>query len=156
MLNEQATKALELLYARAKRTTDNFDLERIERALDEIIRLNDISPPPFQVRSAPAHASQVLKGRRKLAKQIALGDLAAHEEPRQRDYALAVVDLALWLNGTTALTTEQRQLAHRLASEEDSKTIAAELGVPITRTRERISRARQAARAAWAVDIRQP
>jgi len=152
MLTEQAHDALSALYARASKTNDNYELWRIERALDEVIRLNSADPVPFQMRSALAHAGQVLRGRRSLASVIPLDDIEPHREPGGCDVQFAVVDISVWLETTAALTKTQRHLMSQLISEEDVIVLAAAHGLVPARMRERISRLRRIARSAYAAE----
>ncbi|GIH28487.1 hypothetical protein Aph01nite_67970 [Acrocarpospora phusangensis] len=153
MLTEQAHDALSALYARARKTSDNYELERIERALDEIIRLNDAAPAAFQIRSALAHAGQVLRERRGLASFAPLDDIEPHQEPGRCDVRFAVVDLTVWLQTTPALTEGQRHLMNQLLAEEDGTVLAATHGLVPARLRERISRIRRIARTAYASEV---
>ncbi|MEU7990099.1 hypothetical protein AB0B56_35070 [Streptosporangium canum] len=153
MLTEQAHDALLALYTRASKTSDNYELERIERALDEIIRLNSTDPVPFQMRSALAHAGQLLRERRGLALFAPLDDIEPHREPGRCEVRFAVVDISMWLQMTSALTENQRQLMSRLISEEDVTVIAEDHGLVPARMRERVSRLRRIARTAYAAEV---
>jgi hypothetical protein len=150
VLTEQACDAMTALYARARKTRDVFELERIDRALDEIVRLNDTKPAAFQIRSAMANASKVILARRALVPCISL-DGAQH--CGVRDGQFAATDLTLWLEATSALTREQRSLMRLVAREEDPAAIAAAHGMAPALMRQRISRLRKAARDAYAADV---
>lgn len=153
MLSEQAQAALGILHRRASKTGDNFELERIDRALDEIVRLNGTAPAAFQVRSAMAHASKVLLDRRALAPSSSVEELELHRELGEPDGQFAVVDLAVWLQTTRALTETQRCLMYQLAIDEDAKALATAYGIALARLRERISRTRRVARTAYATEV---
>jgi DNA-directed RNA polymerase specialized sigma24 family protein len=147
-LTGQAQAALIRLYDQAKHTTDNFILERIDRALDEIIRLNSADPPAWQVRSALANASKVITARRQIvASWPTDGDETSDATAgRQED----VIELRSWLRSTPHVTEQQRRLLILLAEGHDAVDVAALLDIPILRAREQISRARRAARSAYA------
>ncbi|WP_280181757.1 hypothetical protein [Nocardia farcinica] len=153
MISAQAQAALSTLHERAKKTSDNFELERIDRALDEIIRLNSVAPAAFQVRSAMAHASKVLLDRRALAPSSSVEEFESGREPGQPEGRFAVVDLAAWLQTTRSLTDAQRRLVHQLAADLDVEDLASVYGVMPARLRERISRTRKAARTAYAAEV---
>lgn len=147
----QAQAALTRLYNQAHRSTDNFDLERIDRALDEIVRLNSTESYGRQVRSALANASKVIRERRNTVSAVSL-------EARQIDAASPdcqepVIDLRLWLRDTKRITEQQRRLLMLLADEHDADAVASMYGIPPPRMREQISRARRAARAAYDSDM---
>ncbi len=73
MLSSEAEFALIILQRRSAQARDIFEIERMDRALDEIVRNpGNTSPAPFQVRSALANASKVLKERRAI---VAIGSL---------------------------------------------------------------------------------
>lgn len=152
MLTEQAQRALNLLYRRANRTHDAFTLERIDRALDEIVRLNSTAPAAFQVRSALAHAGAVLRERRVLAPAISLSATDSYGEPAALDDQFAVTDIRVWLQTTNALTASQRTLLHQLSVEPDPAELAAERDLTLPRMREQVSRARRRARTAYAAE----
>ena len=146
VMTGQAQAALTRLHEQARNTTDNFDLERIDRALDEIVRLNSPESYGRQVRSATANASKVILDRRDIAPCISLDALPSDNQE-------AVIDLRLWLRDTNGITEQQRRLLMLLADDYDADAIAAMYRIPASRIRERISRARKAARAAYDRDM---
>lgn len=150
MLTEQARDAMTALYARARKTGDVFELERIDRALDEIVRRNDTKPAAFQIRSAMANASKVILARRAI---VACASLDGAQHFGALDGHFAATDLTLWLEATGALTKEQRSLMRLIAREEDPAAIATTCGMAPDRMRQRISRLRRAARDAYAADV---
>jgi DNA-directed RNA polymerase specialized sigma24 family protein len=139
------------LYGQARSTTDNFELERIDRALDEIVRLNSTDSYGRQVRSAMANALKVLRTRRNIAPPETLGTEAG--EPTSPDSMEAVIDLRSWLGDTKHVTEQQRMLLTLLADDYDADAIAALYRIPARRVRERIARARKASRAAYDTDM---
>jgi hypothetical protein len=147
----QAQAALIALQARARHTTDIFVLEQIDRALDEVVRLNSTQPPAFQTRSAMANAGKVLRRRRSIVPVISLANPQLGKLGI-RDPQIAVVELRLWLQTTSALPEGQRGLL-TLIMDCDADAVAAELGVSPARMRERISRARRAAFIAYTREV---
>lgn len=147
----QAEAALICLYEQEKHASDNFILERIDRALDEIIRLNSSDPPAWQVRSALANASKVIQGRRRTVSPESL-------EALQVDIAVPTdaedtVELRVWLHGTSGVNAGQRKLLSLLADGKEAADLAALHSIPLPRMRERVSRARCAARSAYQADM---
>lgn len=147
LMTEQAKVSLLRLYEQAKHTSDNFALERIDRALDEIVRLNNSDPAAWQVRSAMANASKVIRGRRRAVSPDSLEalrvDVAVPSDTED------IVELRVWLHGTSGVNEGQRRLLSLLAVGKDAADLAAMHRVPLPRMREQISRARRAARSAY-------
>ncbi|MFC8716144.1 hypothetical protein [Kitasatospora sp. NPDC057198] len=152
-LTEQAQHALMLLTRRADNTCDLFILDRVDRAKDEIIRLNSSSLAPFQVRSAMAHAGAVLQERRKLVPSMRLSELEPQEEPGVEEMSFATVDTCYWLQTTPSLTESQRALLLEMAAGLEPDALAARRGISLPRVREQISRARKLARTAYASEV---
>jgi hypothetical protein len=147
-ISGQAQAALTSLYTMAGKTSDNFNLERIDRALDEVLRLNSDQPADQQVRNAMAHALQVIRNRREKARRIAL-DLVPPEVGARDSQEVVVTDILSWLRGTTRVTNQQRRLLALITDTDDAATVAAIDGIPPDLTRQRISRARRGAAAAY-------
>jgi len=152
VLSGQAQTVLIVLQAKTSGTTDSFRLDQIDRALDEIIRLNSTNPAAFQVRSAMANASKVLRDRERIAPRISLDDSRSLQYGAP-DAQLAAIDLAAWLRDTRRLNDGQRRVLIQIAEVDDASALAAEYGIAPDRMRERISRARQAARVAYAAEV---
>ncbi|WP_269857984.1 hypothetical protein [Streptomyces sp. RPT161] len=152
MLTEQAQRALVLLTRHADKTGDQFVLDRVDRAKDEIIRLNSSSPAPFQVRSALAHAGAVLRQRRALVPSVQLSEVQPQDEPGKDDLSFAAIEIYEWLRTTPSLSTPQRHLLQELASGYQIEALASRRDVPLQRMRESISRVRKRARNAYAVE----
>jgi len=151
-LTGQSQAALIALQTRARRTTDNFRLEQIDRALDEILRLNSAQPSASQMRSTMANAAKVLRDRRRIAPVSSLDDPQLGQ-PGAPDSQIPVIDLRSWLRTTRGLTEGQRRLLTLMAEHDDADAIAAEYGIASARARERVSRARRAARVAYAGEV---
>ena len=153
MITEQAQAALPRFHALAGPSADVFELDRVDRALDEVLRLNSDQPAAFQVRSALANASKVLRHRRTLAVTTPLGDVLPQHEPGVCDDGAAQIDVLLWVQTSPAFTTSQREVLQLLCSEQDSAAIAEAWGLAPGRVRERVSRARRAARSAYEREV---
>src|SRR4051794_39811195 len=139
MFSPEAQSAFIALQSRASKTTDNYGLERIDRALDEILRnAEKADPAPFQIRSALANASKVIANRRTVAPTCSIDDPAV--EAGAVDGQYDAVDLMCWL-ATTPLTTSIRDILLGLATGQEASTLAAGAGIPVPRMREKISRA---------------
>ena len=144
-----AQAALIRLHGQARSTADNFELERIDRALDEIVRLNGVDSYGRQVRSAMANALKVMRHR----SDIAPPDMFGTAEPISPESMEAVIDLRSWLRDTRHITEQQRRLLTLLADDYEAEAIAALCGIPPQAVRQQISRARKAARAAYDRDM---
>jgi hypothetical protein len=165
MFSESSLGAYLYLQKRAHRQHDSYTIERIDRALDEIVNNpGRTDPVPFQVRSSMANAAKVIKARRVIAPVIPLEAHDAHRSGgTSGDVAsvsdaspYAVVETVAWLNGTRLVSPTQRALLLALVRGHDAATLAAASGVPVPRMRERIARARAAARRAYALEVRAP
>jgi DNA-directed RNA polymerase specialized sigma24 family protein len=153
MSHTQGQIALIKLQARTANARDCYTLDVLERAMDEIVR-NPDNPKPaaWQVRSAIANASKIVKQRRQQAPSASLdvergvadvlspGALAdpvdGHAEMMCRE----------WLRTADGLTCRDRRLLLALYSGFDAVMIAAADDRPVERVREQISRARGSAR----------
>ena len=69
------------------------------------------------------------------------------------DSAFALVDMQLWLSGSQLLKEHEKCLLLDLAVGHDADSLALRDGQPVTKMRQRISRARRAATAAYAVEV---
>lgn len=156
-MTSPALAAVVYLQQHSARSGDIYEIERHDRALDEIIaNLDRTDPAPFQSRSALANAAKLIQHRRTIRM---FGSL---DKPRpdgsqpdvgQVDWSYAVVELYQWIDTSPSLSSSERQLLHDLASGEDAESLAARDGVPVARMRERISRARAAGRLAYRREV---
>ena len=160
MMNLKVQTAVRTLQQRAVSAHDVFDLDRIDRALDEFTRNpGRTAEPQHQVRSALSNASKVLVRRKKRLPLGSTDDPGLHESVRERAFACIeggfdAVDLQQWLDTTPSLSTRERWILQALADGSDAEMLSALLNLPLARTRERISRARQVARAAYDREVR--
>ncbi len=156
-MQSNALAAVRHLQQRAARLYDMYELERIDRALDEIVEnLHRTHSAPFQCRSALANAAKVIRKRRlirrydsldKPLRDGSLPDVRAVQE----DYA--VVDVIQWIDTSPALGVSDRRLLRDLAAGEDAESLACRDGVPVRRMRERISRARSVCKACYEREV---
>lgn len=148
MISTQAQDAILILQSRAVNASDSYTLERIDRALDEIVRNpSKTDPPEHQVRSALANAAKIIDGRRKLAPEISDDDLMMNLSVDEDGYDL--IDLRHWLE-TAQISVSHRSLLLALVEGAEVRELACQAGVPVERMRERISRARKNARLKYA------
>lgn len=160
MMSMEVQTAVSTLQQRAVSAYDMFDLDRIDRALDELTRNpGKTADPQHQVRGALSNASKVLIRRKKRLPLGSTDDPDLHETVRERafaciDFAFDAADLRLWLDTTPSLSARERWILQSLADGADAESLSALLNLPIARVRERISRARRTAGAAYDREVR--
>lgn len=162
MISIEVQAAVITLQRRVFTASDIYELERIDRTLDELLRSPErTTPAPFQTRSAMAHAGQVLADRRRLGPMISMDASTIVESPERvielpvTDGEIEVLDILVWLETTPSLTETERTILRHLAAGEDAATLAPTYDIPAARMRERISRARAAGRAAYQREVGQ-
>jgi DNA-directed RNA polymerase specialized sigma24 family protein len=146
MISSEVQSALLDLQHRNAQARDLFEIDRIERALDEIVRnAENTSPARHQVRSAMANASKMLKKRRSIV-VVSLEQYFAngHGEPDRDEPGYMAVELKQWIDSLPSVS--DRILLNRLAAGADVAILAREEDVPEQRIRERIARARRRAK----------
>lgn len=163
MFTTEVQSALRSIQAQCdvtKASTDTFELDRNERALDELVRNAANSAAPGRlVRSARANALKVVRSRAQLG-EFSLDEADLHVSKRARAERAAMYDpiaeleLLDWLAGTHSVTPAQRDLLQALALGHDAEYLACRMGVPVQRVRERISRARRAAHAGYVAEVK--
>jgi DNA-directed RNA polymerase specialized sigma24 family protein len=152
MIAIEAQDALLILQRKATSSSSTYWLERYERALDECSRNPDrTSPAAYQVRNALANAKKRIDNRTQRAPHFQIDDVVLAGVPDAAE-ATVVVEVLHWLHSAAGITAGQRALLQSLAEGEDAETLAARARIPVAGMRQRISRARAAARAAWARD----
>ncbi|MBB4140416.1 hypothetical protein [Microbacterium invictum] len=150
--------------ADATSARDVFELDRIDRALDQLVaHPSNTKLPEWQLRDARANASKVLKKRR--AREVyRLDDEDLHETHRAEvEYAqqrltgdtdtVESFGILWWLRTTTSLTEDERSILVLLARGEDAMSLASLTGIPVKRMREQISRARRVGRLAYGAEV---
>jgi hypothetical protein len=149
LISNPVAGAISVLQKRALTSRDTYELDRIDRALDELLRNpTDISTPAqHRVRSAMGHAYEALERRRAIVPTVPL-------DPERVDCAhtdghYLAVEILEWLRTEPGLTKDERILLSDLARGGDAISLATRHTVPLARIRERISRARRNARTLW-------
>jgi hypothetical protein len=150
MISPPVIGAVQALQKQALTSRDTYELDRIDRALDELLRNPDdtsSTPTRHRIRSAMGHAYAVLERRRTIAPPTALN----HElgDQGNTDVRYLMVEIHAWLQTEPHLAKGERALLEDLAHGHDATSMAQRHDVPLPRMRERISRARCRARALW-------
>ncbi|MFD5209326.1 hypothetical protein ACFWIP_00375 [Streptomyces anulatus] len=153
MISHPVEGALIALQRRALGACDTYQLDRIDRALDELLRnpSDESTPAEYRVRSAMGHAYETLERRRAIAPYTA--PEAADAEYGVVDQGYPVVEFFEWLRREPGIPPAYRTVLQALAQGEDAESLAAQQGQPVPRMRERISRARNRARRLWAASV---
>lgn len=156
-MQSNALAAVEHLQRRAARLYDVYELERLDRALDEIVEnLHREYPAPFQCRSALANAAKVIQKRRTIRRYDSLDKPFADgalPDVGVVEANFAVIELIQWIDTSPSLSQGERRLLRDLVAGEDAESLARRDGVPVTRMRERISRARSVGKAGYQSEI---
>ncbi|MFE3109065.1 hypothetical protein ACFXKJ_19410 [Kitasatospora indigofera] len=149
MISHPVAGAVDALQKQALASCDIYELDRIDRALDELLRnpTDASTPAPYRARSAMGHAYEALERRRAIAPCVPLDP--ARVDCDQTDSSLLVAEILTWLRTEPSLTMSERILLGELAHGLDAASMAHRHAVPLPRMRERISRARRRARAVW-------
>ncbi|MEU1906601.1 hypothetical protein [Streptomyces hygroscopicus] len=156
MFSDVIKAAVSTLQRSAMYTQDSYDLERQERALDELLRdhENTSGSARRRIRSAKGHAYAVLERR----KAIAPCDTAhaVTHEPGYNEPGFYQVEWLDWIRTEPTFNLIDRTILRALAAGEDAETLAARHNLPLPRMRQRISRARRVARQArTSLDVNQ-
>ncbi len=149
MISEAVQAAVIALQNRALTARDMYELDRIDRALDELLRTPQkptAGPPKAHMRSALGHAHQAIERRREIAPAAELDEGA---EVGAEDQNFRLVEIRLWIQSEPALTVGDRTMLNNLAAGESAESLAHRHGLPVTHVRQRISRARRHARQIW-------
>jgi hypothetical protein len=142
-----------------KASRDSFELDRTERALDELVRNHTKTTAPTRlVRSARANALKVVKSRAEHGEfSLDAPDLHAVKRAKAERAAsydpMAEFEVLDWLESTRSVTPSQRDLLKALALGYDAEFLACCMGLQVKRVRERISRARKAAYAGYLAEV---
>ncbi|MFD8248463.1 hypothetical protein [Nocardia sp. NPDC059691] len=149
MISEPVQAAVIALQNRALTTRDVYELDRIDRALDELLRTPRkaiTGAPKVHMRSALGHAHQAIERRREIAPVAELGEDA---EVGAEDQNFRLAEIRVWIQSEPALTVGDRAMLNSLAAGENAESLAHRNGLPVTHVRQRISRARRHARQIW-------
>ncbi|MBS3693080.1 hypothetical protein [Rhodococcus qingshengii] len=148
MFTTQVESAYLGLQKQAGKAHDIYEIERIDNALDELVRNPDKSTPAaFQVRSAHSNAAKVIARRRILAPPTSLDETARDLE--FTDGGFSRVELETWLEAAP-VSAPHRKILRAMLEGAEAPDLAESWGIPIVRMREQISRARKAGRLAYA------
>ncbi len=152
-MNVDAIEAVRLGQARCQRTTSCYVQECYTLALDELLRHPENEGSPEQLLSkALAHARTHLRRRRAIMAISAASHLMEILDPsggRAGDEEhLVFVEYHDWL-GRSGLRRDQRLLLASQMYDIDPTELAVVLSLPVARVRERLARARSAARRVW-------
>ena len=154
-MNEDVVEAVCLGQNLALRCKDSYLLECLELAVDELLRRPDgEGAPRILLDSALAHARTHLRRRRAIRPLVPASDHLAEHEAGGGEQAdidrLAVIEFEDWVQ-RSPLAEEQRALLLCQIHDVDPMSISAALRLPLPRVRERLARARAAARVQWQV-----
>ncbi|SFC60096.1 hypothetical protein [Streptomyces aidingensis] len=150
MFSDVIEAAVITLQRRAMHTRDSYDLERSERAIDELLRdpENPSGSARHRIRSARGHAYEVLERRKAIAPRAIMH--AGMTEPSCTEHSFSRTEWLDWIRTEPTFNLIDRTILHSLAVGEDAETLAARHNLPLPRMRQRISRARRVAREARA------
>lgn len=150
MISEPVQAAVIALQQRALAVRDLYELDRVERALDELLRSpheqTNSTPAASRIRSALGHAYETIERRREIAPTTVLDD---HTDLSFEDQNYRLAEIRLWLQTEPTLAASDRRMLRDLANGEDATSLARRHRQPIARIRERISRARRHGRRVW-------
>ena len=141
--------ACSALYRRIARTQgfSPWMTDQAEEALTELVNNPQRSDPPAHlIRNALSNASKKLKRRSELGDKFLPSLSFGSDRPVFKNTAENVIDVESVLS---CLPTAQRTLLELAADGADVDEMADELGFPVPRVRERLSRARAQARKLW-------
>lgn len=146
MISDVVVTAVATLQKRAMGTSDLYKLDRIERALDELLRNPGSSrvPATYRIRSAMGHAYETLERRKTIVPQAELTQ--EFHEPSYIESAFFKVEILAWICVEPEFREPDRELLMDLALGHEAEALAEQHGVSLPRMRERISRCRRRAR----------
>ena len=165
MLSQAVETAVNHLQQQALQATDLYEIDRIERALDELLR-NPLKADPahFQVRSARSHANRVLQDRRtilgpRLPLVLDTKDGEVSDARVIRGFSVSedgydIVEFEMWLATSPSLSALERRYLQALGDGEDASSLATVHDRPITIMSQRLSRARRKGRLAYEAEVR--
>ncbi|MFE6530135.1 hypothetical protein ACFVMA_14465 [Streptomyces rochei] len=153
MISHPVEGAIFALQQRALDTCDNYELDRIDRALDELLRnpSGESTPAEHRVRSAMGHAYEVLERRKAIVPVVSLHAENADRGATVHDYS--VIEISEWLRVEPGIPPRDRKLLQALAGGHGAESLATAEEVSVKRVRERISRARKMARQQWKASV---
>ncbi|WP_176050837.1 sigma factor-like helix-turn-helix DNA-binding protein [Burkholderia sp. BCC1644] len=146
-MHPHVVEACAALYRRIARTQgfNHWLTDQAEEALTELVNNAQRSaPPPHLVRNALSNASKKLKRRSVLEDEFLHSLSFGSDRPINHSIAESGLDIEAVLS---RMPTAERTLLELSADGADAGEIALEIGLPVQRVRERLSRARARARA---------
>jgi FixJ family two-component response regulator len=145
-MKTNVAEAVARLQARRQHLKDYWHIEQAEAALDILLAQPDRQDEPrYLVRNALADAGKKLKRRARLAADYAC--FRQLEDEGSDDDARAFLHATDFIERT--LTPADRTVLRLVLGGAEPNEIADTLGTSVLRSRERLSRARARARAAW-------
>lgn len=154
MFTPEAKTAIVSLQMMALSEADAYWLERIDRAIDECVAHPErTEPPAFQRRNALANAKKVLDGRRSIRLWQSISEREANIPCSPRGEWYSIIEWYEWLRTSLNISPDNRTLLLQLADGWDAQDLANLYNQPVVAMRQRISRARSAARVARSLDI---
>lgn len=148
-MHPHVVSACAALYQRLARTQsfNQWETDRAEEALTELVNNPDRSDPPaHQIRNALSNASKKLRRRSEMDAYFFPNLQFGIDRAVPHDSVENALDIASVLS---RMPRAERRLLELAASGAESDDIAVELGLPVQRVRERLSRARRRARTLW-------
>ena len=165
MMSQSVCAAVEELQRQALLSSDSFENDRIDLALNEILRHPESTALTHAlVYSSRGHALERLTGRRRLLGGTLVSLVEAASEDAEYDEqvarALATADSGYvrtdwerWISTSPSLTDGDRIHLQALAGGEDAASLATALNVSVSIMRQRISRSRRRGRDALEQEI---
>lgn len=148
-MHAHVVMACAALHKRIARTQglNQWLTDQAEEALTELANNpHRDAPPSHLLRNALFNASKKLKRRSSLEDEFLPSLSFGTDRPIYHSIAESGLDIEAVLSRMPAA---ERTLLERAADGADAVTIALEMGLPVQRVRERLSRARARARALW-------
>lgn len=148
-MHPHVVQACAALYSRIARCQgfDHWSTDQAEEALNELVaNPHRPDPPAHQVRNALSNASKKLQRRSALMDEFSPTLTFGIDVPTNHSIAESAHDIHAVL---PRLSASERQIIELAADGSDAEDIAGQLGTPVQRSRERLSRARARARSLW-------
>jgi len=146
-MNDNVTKAVMRLQARLDRTSNPWRAEQAEEALNILLSQPDRDgDPQHLMRNALADASKKLKRRTKILAEYT-NMVQVLSDQASDGFGILLVEVTDLVN--RGLSAADQALLGLFLDGAEANEIANDLQLPVARVRERLSRTRARARAAW-------
>lgn len=146
----ESVEAYRLLQERSLRARTWISVERLERALDDVIRKPSRTGDPQKLANAAwGNAGKVVRDR---ATHMTRYNQDVHDRPEEEN----VESLALEIQDSvdrSQMTPQERVILHALLEGWEATDIAQALHLPLNRVAVLISRTRKRARRVWTTDV---